>query len=116
MHPDFRAKYAIRLPTLGRVDSSLALLERTITAEKEREIAQLLQQHLASQGEATMKVRAMEAKLAAMESTHQFEKTLMESQMHHERELREARWRLNSLGVTVAACVIVVAMMTRARN
>ena len=110
---------------------TLMLLERTMTAEKECELAQLQLQHhgLVSQSEmaaikAETKLAVMEAE-AKMKEVHRVEKERIEAQARYEKsallkdvELREARWRLQiglSAGLA-ATCVAITMVVATARG
>ena len=105
----------------GELEEVLTILERTMTAEKEVQIAQLSAKHFEHKLQDERRQSQLEAKVAVMEAEHkmsklhQAEKALLVKDV----ELREARSRVQGaicVGVAAGLVAVVLAVMTMRRS
>jgi hypothetical protein len=103
------------------LEEALTILERTMTAEKEVQIAQLSARHFEHKLQDERRQSQLEAKVAVMEAEHkmsklhQSEKALLVKDV----ELCEARLRVQgaiSVGVAVGLVAVALAVMTMRRS
>ena len=110
-----------RLIAREELEEALTILERTMTAEKEVQIAQLSARHFEHKLQDERRQSQLEAKVAVMEAEHkmsklhQSEKALLVKDV----ELCEARLRVQgaiSVGVAVGLVAVALAVMTMRRS
>ena len=106
----------------GELEEVLTILERTMTAEKEVQIAQLSAKHFEHKLQDERRQSQLEAKVAVMEAEHKMSKLHQaenKALLVKDVELREAQARVQgaiSVGVAAGLVAVVLAVMTMRRS
>ena len=106
----------------GELQEVLTILERTMTADKEVQIAQLSAKHIEHQLQDERRQSQLEAKIAVMEAEHKMSKLHQaenKALLVKDVELREAQARVQgaiSVGVAAGLVAVALAVMTMRRS